>query len=447
MPQYTQQKQELLPAISDEMDGSTGAMAIHAAEINQQIATAHQFKRDKLSLILNEVRDMATMSPEVAEAMFYSIPRDGKQIEGASVRLAELFAARWGNLRAGARIISIGKDLVTAQGFAIDLQTNFAFSTEVQRSIKGKRGRFSPDMIRVTCLAAQSIAFREAVFKVIPRVHVENLWVECRRVAVGKAQSIGQTREKVATSFSKMGISKERIAVAMGVPEFNQISMDHVGTLRGMFTAITDGELSLDEAFPPIAEPTTIAAGVPPRQAGGVQGSELSGGGPPPAQPKRTRKPPQAPPEPPQAPPEVPEPPVGPESFESAEDAPVEGQGPQEVAPDGPAVPEAEPAPGMEAASAPPLQMKPPTEMFNGNGNQQMPVQSAEEEEVSDPAAEARQEEWSDYIMAQNTIKPMKPGGDIRNRVDVDTAMGPREREYLNGLMDRQVAALRAKRQ
>ena len=444
MPQH---KQELMAA-DEPQEEMTGLMAIQAAEINQQIATAKKYARPKVGLILNEVHEMTGKDEETAASMFYSIPRDGKQIEGPSVRLAEIFATQWGNMRAGSRVVSIGDDLVTAQGFAIDLQTNFAYSTEVQRSIKGRRGRFSADMIRVTCLAAQAIAFREAVFHVVPRVYIDEVYDRCKRVAIGAAQSIVQRREKVATSFSKMGISRERIALALGLNEFKDIQDEHIGTLRGLYTAITDGDTTLDEAFPPMAEPAQVAAGVPPKQVTGVQGSELIGGGPPPvAKPKRTtqRKPPQAPPGSPEVPPEASGPPVSQETPEIVEDAPAEGQGPQEVAPDGPAVPEPEPAPGTEAASAP-IQMKPPVDMFAGNGNTLMPQVDAEAE-VSDPEAEARREEWSDYILAQNTIKPMKPGGDIRNRVDVDTSMGPMEREYLNGLMDRRVAELRAKRQ
>ena len=443
-----QPKQELI--VDDALDAQAGLAVVQTAEINQQIATAHHYPRPKIREILNKVTEMATLNQEVAASMFYSLPRAKKNIEGGSIRLAEIFATQYGNMRAGARIVSIGKDLITSQGFAHDLENNFAYSIEVQRSIRKSNGeRYNVDMIRLNCLVAQAIAFRESVFKVVPKVYIDEMWKHCRRVAIGSAESIVDRREKVATSFAKMGISKERIALTLGLSEFDKIQNDHIGTLRGLYTAITDGDTSLDTAFPPMAEPAKVAAGVAPKQVTGVQGSELIGGGPPPvAKPKRTqRKPPQAPPGSPKAPPEASGPPLSPETPPTAEDAPAEGQGPQEVAPDGPAVPEGESAPGTEAASAPSnIQMHPPTDMFAGNGNTLMP-QTEEEPEVSDPAAEARQEEWSDYILAQATIKPMKPGGDIRNRVDLDASMGPSEREYLNGLMDRRVAELRAKRQ
>ena len=48
---------------------------------------------------------MATIDAEVAGSCFYKLSRGGKTIEGPSVRLAEIVASAWGNLKFGARII------------------------------------------------------------------------------------------------------------------------------------------------------------------------------------------------------------------------------------------------------------------------------------------------------------------------------------------------------
>ena len=42
--------------------------------------------------------------PKTAEGCFFSLPRGGKRLEGPSIRLAEICAATYGNLRCGSRI-------------------------------------------------------------------------------------------------------------------------------------------------------------------------------------------------------------------------------------------------------------------------------------------------------------------------------------------------------
>src|SRR5262245_56131534 len=76
------------------------------SSINVQVATAKKYPRD-VQRSLEKARQLATLNDEVAEECHYSIPRGGKQIEGPSVRLAEVVASCWGNLRIGARIVDI----------------------------------------------------------------------------------------------------------------------------------------------------------------------------------------------------------------------------------------------------------------------------------------------------------------------------------------------------
>ena len=82
--------------------------AINRSEVDIQIATAKQYPRD-LTQVLNKIKTYATMDMETAEDCFYAIRRgkgdDQKLIEGLSVRLAEIIAAAWGNIRVQTRII------------------------------------------------------------------------------------------------------------------------------------------------------------------------------------------------------------------------------------------------------------------------------------------------------------------------------------------------------
>ena len=122
---------------------------LNKSEIDMQVATAHKYPRS-VKRFRDETLAMVTLNENVAQECIYSLPRDGKNIEGPSARFAEVVASAWGNSRAGARVVSDAGDFVTAQGVFHDLERNVAITYEVQRRIVDKRGnRFKPDMIGV----------------------------------------------------------------------------------------------------------------------------------------------------------------------------------------------------------------------------------------------------------------------------------------------------------
>src|SRR5690606_17376874 len=69
---------------------SGGALSeLTRAEIDMQIATAKRYPRS-LTQFKESAMEMACLDEETAASMFYVLPRDGKKIEGPSVRLAEV---------------------------------------------------------------------------------------------------------------------------------------------------------------------------------------------------------------------------------------------------------------------------------------------------------------------------------------------------------------------
>jgi hypothetical protein len=212
----------------------------------------------------------ATRDPATAAGCFYSIPRGGKQIEGPSVRLTELAARYWGNIEAASRIVDIGETHVTAQGVAWDLETNYTFSTEVRRRITDKSGRrFNDDMIGVTANAAASIAYREAVLRVVGKLELDPIWRQCRDVAVGDSRSMADQYNGAIEHFAKAGISEERILASLGVTRKAEVTPEHIGALRGTANALRDGEISIDTAFPPLEDPQTAVPPAGKRSYGG----------------------------------------------------------------------------------------------------------------------------------------------------------------------------------
>lgn len=225
--------------------------SITRAEMESQSAAAHKYKRSIRQSLL-EARTMATTSESVAASCFYKLPRGGKVLEGPSIRLAEIFACAFGNMHTLSRVVKVGEKFITAQGIAWDIEKNNRRVVEVERRITTAKGeRFKDDMIGVTGNAACSIAVRNAIFSVIPRSYVEEVMLECKKVAIGDAGTFTTRRQALVDWIvGKMGIGLDRILSAVSRKHAEDIDEADFLTLRGFCTAIKDGEAKVDDCFP-----------------------------------------------------------------------------------------------------------------------------------------------------------------------------------------------------
>lgn len=238
------------------LDGSVALAALNRSEIDMQISTAKQYPRS-LTNVHRQAMELATLDEETAATMFYVLPRGGKKLEGPSVRLAEVIGSCWGNLRYASRVVAIDPpkrkgepQFVTAQGMCHDLEKNVAIAWETKRRITNKDGiRFNDDMIQVTGNAAAAIALREAIFKVVPRALIKPIYEAAKQTAIGKAESMEAKRQKALGHFSKMGVDEARVLAVLGVKGVDDIGIDELVILRGLATAIKDGETTVDDAF------------------------------------------------------------------------------------------------------------------------------------------------------------------------------------------------------
>lgn len=227
--------------------------AINRSEIDIQITTAKTYPRE-LSKVLNTIRTYATMDSETAEDCFYALRRgqgdDTKIIEGISVRLSEIFAGAWGNLRVQTRIIGNDGKKITAQGVCHDLETNLAVSVEVHRKITDKYGRtFSEDMQVVTGNAASAIAFRNAVLKVIPKAITKKIVEEIKLVALGNSIDLETRRQRAIAHFQKIGVTDKMLFEHLEVKTIAEIDAAKVMYLSSLSNAIKEGTTSVEETF------------------------------------------------------------------------------------------------------------------------------------------------------------------------------------------------------
>lgn len=267
-----------------QVDSVESMMALTRSEIDVQIATAKQYPRN-LAQVLNNIETLATLDEETAASCFYMLRRQGKLIEGASVRMAEIIASSWGNIRVQSRIIGNDGKMITAQGVCHDLESNYAVSAEVKRRITDKNGRtFSEDMQVVTGNAASAIAMRNALFKVVPMALVKKVIAKAKKVSLGEATSLEETRMKMLNYFQTIGVDQQHLFDYLSVEKIEEIDTDMCVELRGLATAIKEGTTTVQETFYP--KPETKEA----TQEEVDPSKDLFGNTASPEKPKRGRK-------------------------------------------------------------------------------------------------------------------------------------------------------------
>lgn len=239
--------------------------AINRSEIDIQIATAKRYPRN-IEQAKNRIMELATQDKDIAYNCFYHLERTENKkdehgqwrevkvvIEGLSVRMAEIIATCWGNLRCASRIIGNDGKMITAQGVCHDLETNVAVSVENKRSITYSSGKtYSQDMQVVTGNAASSIAFRNAVLKVVPKVVIGDIIMNIQSKAREQINQRGipdQWRDCVA-AFQKIGVKEDMLLEWLGDGRTRaDIVADDIMRLGGVYTAINEGTTTVAETF------------------------------------------------------------------------------------------------------------------------------------------------------------------------------------------------------
>lgn len=261
---------EVLPA--------TALESMTRGEVDIQIATARRYPRS-LKLFRDRALEIATIDEETAASCFYAVPRAGKTVEGPGIRLAEICATAYGNLRIAARVVEIGDSEITIVGMVHDLETNVAVSVDVKRSILDKNGkRYKQDLIVNACNAGVSIAMRNAIFRIISKSFIDPIYREAKKVAVGDAKTLTARRDQVLARLMQMGATTERVLARLELPGIDDIGLSELAMLIGFGTAIKDGDTSVDEVFPPVlkvTKPNFISGAAPaPAPASEPQASQ-----------------------------------------------------------------------------------------------------------------------------------------------------------------------------
>ncbi len=255
--------------------------SIERASIDMQIETAHRFPRS-MSAFKEKALALVTLDEETAASCFYRRPvgkdREGKETyaEGMSIRMAEIVAGCYGNIRVGTRTIEATPRYVVVQGVAHDLESNYLATAECKEATIKRDGRPYDERMRVVVeKAAAAKARRDAILSVVPRASVKFLETAAKNLLFGNAASISKYRAKIAQWVKTLGIDEKRVWAALEVGGADDLKQSHIEALIGIKNAITAGDTSIDEAFPEVEKKLSASA---QKLAAAVKGESKEGG-------------------------------------------------------------------------------------------------------------------------------------------------------------------------
>lgn len=234
---------------TSELRESSALAVLNQSEYLAMVEIARKYPRS-LKRFEERLDQYANHSERVALSMFYSIPRDKKQIVGASIRFAEILVPCWGNCAAGTRPMGETRETVTSQGLFFDYENRMKIAVEVPRRITDKYGnRYGADMIMTTSNAANSVAYRNAILRGVPRA----LWMEAYEKAIltaaGKSKSHKQAVEEALDAFHKIKVTDWMIFNVLNITGPSEIEPIHIVTMRVLYDEVRKGDKSIEEIF------------------------------------------------------------------------------------------------------------------------------------------------------------------------------------------------------
>jgi hypothetical protein len=218
-----------------------------ASEIQAMVVMAKQFPRNQIQAadrILN-----ACTRQTLADSAVYSYPRGGQNVEGPSIRLAEVLAQNWGNLDFGIRELSQENGVSTVEAYAWDLETNVrqakVFQVAHKRMAKGGTKTLTDPRDIYEMVANQgSRRLRACILSIIPGDIVEAALSQC---SITQAASVGATPEEIKETIRKLTATMEKFGItAENIQDRYQCRLEairpaQIVELRKIYTSLKDG--------------------------------------------------------------------------------------------------------------------------------------------------------------------------------------------------------------
>jgi len=249
--------------VKSEGIGTTAIASREIGTIQGMIFMARQFPRDEQAAkrrILN-----ACNRKELARQAIYKYARGGSNIEGPSIRLAEVLAQSWGNIEYGVNELEQRDGESIVEAFAWDLETNTRqtkrFSVPHTRHTKaGSRKLTDPRDIYENNANQGARRLRACLLGVIPGDIIDAAVDACKRTAVSNTDVSTETIAKVIASFEPFGVFRHHIEARIQ-RNVDAIDAYYINELRTIYASLKDGMGEPSDYFDMDAKPKQAGLG------------------------------------------------------------------------------------------------------------------------------------------------------------------------------------------
>lgn len=221
------------------------------------------------------------------DGWYYSWTQAGQPIEGGTIGLAERVLSLYGNMVANAEVKSWMGNRVLFHAVAIDLESGATFESDYLATMAPAPAKYAKDATnkerwyQMQFQSHKSRALRDVIFRLAPRWLVDLAVAEAKAVVEAniKAEDVITAREAALKLLKQQyGVDKERVLAALEVPTVGVIGAKEVATLRGFYSALKNGERTVEEIFgvdegapaPKKEPPKTAEYQPPPEQLAGA---------------------------------------------------------------------------------------------------------------------------------------------------------------------------------
>lgn len=260
------------------------AAAREIAEVQAHIIMAHRMPRDERRAMDKIIQ--ACTRPTLAQTALYQYARGGTDIHGPSIRLAEVLAQNWGNLKFGWREVErkpperdpvsgrIKPGRSTVSTYCTDLETNVtderSFQLIHERSTRSSRYTLEDDRDIYEMAANQAARrMRACILAIIPGDIVETAVEQCETTMLAKADTSPEAVGKLVQAFEKLGVTREQIEQRIQ-RRIEAIRPAQIVDLRKVWKSLEDGMSRPSDWF----QAKTPEPGAPPAPEPEVKGSE-----------------------------------------------------------------------------------------------------------------------------------------------------------------------------
>lgn len=230
-------------------------------ENTTQMAIAVQRPRDNEAVLAEALR-VLELSPILVEKAIYSKPvgkdpdtDEMKHAEGLSIRAAEELRRIYGNNSVGVTVLGEKDDEVLIGAVFVDMEKNTRFAAEkgVSKFFTTKKGQVmahKPDRLYdVVVPAHSSKLLREVILRSLPAWLKAEFEAKARELAMkGKLPAL---RKKMLSAFASLTppVTDAMIMTYLKRDSMDKVTREDVMTMKGIHTAIVEGEISAKETF------------------------------------------------------------------------------------------------------------------------------------------------------------------------------------------------------